>query len=483
MLEWPQGYHNILAKTMIVTRFAPSPTGDLHVGSVRTALYSFLFAKKQADQGRYLLRIEDTDALRSTKASTQGIEEGLAWLGLLPDEPPVHQSDRLSRYHEVIEVLLASDQAYRCTCTPERLDRLRAKQTASGLKPKYDGHCRHAQLTAEAGTHVVRLAMPQEGAIVVLDRVHGNVRFACQELDDWIILRSDGMPTYNLAVVVDDHDMEVTHVIRGDDHLNNTPKQQQVCQALSWEPPVWAHLPMIHGPDGKKLSKRHGAVHVLSFKKEGYLPHAVLNYLVRLGWSHGDQEIFSLEEMIAAFDFGHVQRASARFDWDKLRWLNQHYLKTLPASEVAPVLEEQFRLREWPTPNTWMLETLVSVFKDRCHTLSEMAEKSRFVVMTPEYDPLAVAQHLGKEKCSLLLRFAQVVSALEIWEAEPLQDALKSFVKEQRLSLPEVAQPLRVVLTGSTQAPAIGITLALLGKTEVLARIKAQCVDREEAEG
>lgn len=316
----------------IKTRFAPSPTGYLHVGGARTALFSWLHARQHG--GSFVLRIEDTDLERSTPESVRAILDGMAWLGLHSDAPPVYQTDRFERYHAIIDQLLDSDQAYRCHCSRERLEQLREQQLAAKQKPRYDGHCRHRAISATE-PHVVRFANPQHGTVVVNDRVRGRVVFNNSELDDLIIRRSDGSPTYNLSVVVDDHDMGITDVIRGDDHLNNTPRQMNMAAALGWENPTYAHLPMILGDDGARLSKRHGAVSVMQYAAEGYLPEALLNYLVRLGWSHGDQELFSLEEMIALFDINQVNKSASSFNSDKLRHINQQKLRQADLSRLA----------------------------------------------------------------------------------------------------------------------------------------------------
>ena len=330
------------------TRFAPSPTGFLHIGGVRTALFSYLFARRHG--GEFVLRIEDTDRERSTDASVQVILDGLSWLGLESDVEPVFQTDRFDRYNEIIEQLLASGDAYYCYCTKEELDERREAQRAAGLKPRYDGRCRDGRYTRDDIEPVVRFKNPLAGAVVVEDLVQGKVSVANQELDDLIIRRSDGTPTYNLSVVVDDIDMGITHVIRGDDHLNNTPRQINIMQALGLAPPKFAHLPMILGPDGSRLSKRHGAVSVLEFRRQGILPQALLNYLIRLGWSHGDQEIFSMDEMIELFSLESVNKSASSMDYEKLLWVNQHYIKAADDAALGQLLAGQFDLEELGQP-------------------------------------------------------------------------------------------------------------------------------------
>ncbi|HVT62677.1 MAG TPA: glutamate--tRNA ligase, partial [Legionellaceae bacterium] len=358
------------------TRFAPSPTGLLHIGGVRTALYSWLFARHH--HGQFLLRIEDTDQERSTEMSVAAILDGMSWLGLDYDEPLVYQTQRYERYKTVIEQLLNEGKAYRCHCSAARLEALREKQMSEKLKPRYDGHCRDLNLGSTDEPYVVRFRNPKHGAVHFMDQVYGSITVNNEELDDLILIRSDGHPTYNFAVVIDDWDMRITHVIRGDDHINNTPRQINLYHALNAPIPIFAHLPMILGDDGKRLSKRHGAVSVLQFKEEGFLPHALLNYLVRLGWSHGDQEIFSLEQMIAAFDLSAVSRGVAGFNYDKLLWLNQHYMKHDPLSEVANALAFQFQQAGIDVSQGPSLEALVALQADRCKTLLEMCENSRY---------------------------------------------------------------------------------------------------------
>ncbi len=456
------------------TRFAPSPTGLLHVGGVRTALYSWLFARHH--HGKFMLRIEDTDQERSTQASVATILDGMAWLGLDHDEDLVFQTQRYPRYLEIIEQLLKQGQAYRCTCSSERLDTLREQQLAAKLKPRYDGLCRERGLQATDEPHVIRFRNPTQGMVHFQDKVYGSITVDNQELDDLIILRSDGHPTYNFAVVVDDWDMRITHVIRGDDHINNTPRQINLYQALQAPVPEFAHLPMILGEDGKRLSKRHGAVSVLEFKEEGFLPHALLNYLVRLGWSHGDQEIFSLAQMIETFDLSAVSRGVSGFNYDKLLWLNQHYIKHDSAADIAKTLEGYFAeigidLNQGPP-----LADVVALQADRAKTLVELRDKSRyFYEEEVAYDAEAVAAHLKPPALEILRILQERLQTLALWQREAIHLCLKEVVTEQKIGFGQLAQPLRVAVTGSTMSPSIDATLELIGKQRVLDRLeKAQ---------
>lgn len=452
------------------TRFAPSPTGYLHIGGVRTALFSWLQARRLS--GRFILRIEDTDRERSTQAAVDAILEGMAWLGLDYDEGPYYQTRRYDRYQEVIDRLMAESQAYRCYCSREELEAMREAARQRGEKPRYDGRCRDRRDTPPGITPVIRFKSPQSGETVVEDRIQGRVSFANAELDDLIIARSDCTPTYNLTVVVDDLDMGITDVIRGDDHLNNTPRQINIMRALGHEPPRYAHVPLILGPDGKRLSKRHGATNVLQYRDEGYLPQALLNYLVRLGWAHGDQEIFSLEEMVHKFDVGDVNKSAARFDSDKLNWLNQHYLKVPPPAELVPALESQLQalgLEPGAGPD---LQRLIEVQRERCETLKAMAEQSRmFFEEFAEYDPMAAGKHLDAVALPVLEGLHGRLASLTDWSAVRLHDVIKEFAEAQTLKMGKVAQPLRVALCGSAVSPSIDLTLELVGQERALARI------------
>jgi glutamyl-tRNA synthetase len=452
------------------TRFAPSPTGYLHLGGARTALFSWLYARQAG--GVFLLRIEDTDPERSDPRYSAAILDSLQWLGLDWDEGPIYQSSRLERYREVAEALLRAGRAYRCYCTPEELEAMRAEQTARGLKPRYDGRCRTRHEPRPGVRPVVRFRTPETGSVGFTDLVRGAIRFENAELDDLVLLRSDGSPTYNFGVVVDDHDMGVTHVVRGDDHINNTPRQIHLFEALGAPLPAFAHVPMILGPDGTRLSKRHGAVSVGHYRDQGYLPEALLNVLVRLGWSHGDQEIFSREEMIALFSLERVQRSAAVFDPKKLDWLNQHYLRTLPAERVRRALAPFLEREGLPPP----VETPVwfDALRSRARTLAELAAQARIFYARPtQYDPEAVRRHLDPRGRALLADLAPLVSTLASWSPEDIHKALGSFAEVHGLKLGAVAQPLRVALTGTAVSPPIDVLVAGLGRDETLARLAA----------
>lgn len=457
----------------IRTRFAPSPTGLLHVGGVRTALYSWLFARHH--HGKFMLRIEDTDQDRSTKASVATILDGMAWLGLNHDDDVVFQTQRYPRYLEIVAQLLEKGKAYRCTCSHERLETLREQQLAAKLKPRYDGHCRDREISAEEGPFVVRFRNPAHGLVHFTDKVYGPIAVDNAELDDLIILRSDGHPTYNFAVVVDDWDMQITHVIRGDDHINNTPRQINLYHALEAPIPEFAHLPMILGEDGKRLSKRHGAVSVLEFKEEGFLPHALLNYLVRLGWSHGDQEIFSLAEMIANFDLSSVNKGVSGFNYDKLIWLNQHYIKHDAPTDIAQTVAAYFMDAGIDVSQGPPLADIVALQADRAKTLVELRDKSRYFYEEVVYDAEAVAAHLTPGALDLLAKLKLRLQEVSVWQRADIHHCLKELVTEQKIGFGQLAQPLRVAVTGSTMSPSIDATLEIIGKQRVLERLeKAQ---------
>jgi glutamyl-tRNA synthetase len=458
--------------TMTVrTRFAPSPTGYLHVGGARTALFSWLFARKHG--GTFVLRIEDTDLERSTAESVNAILEGMTWLGLEYDEGPFFQTHRFPRYKEVIARMLKDGSAYHCYCTKERLEQLRNEQTARKEKPRYDGKCRHGVPNPPPDIKpVVRFKNPTEGAIVVEDLIRGRVAFQNSELDDLIIARSDGTPTYNFTVVVDDMDMRITHVIRGDDHLNNTPRQMNMLKALGCTPPLYAHVPMILGPDGSRLSKRHGSVSVMQYREEGYLPEALLNYLARLGWSHGDQEIFSIEEMIALFDVTNVHSSAASFDPNKLLWLNQHYLKTTDPRHVAHHLSHHLGKLGIDPSQGPDVALVVEAQRERAKTLREMAETSAFFYREPEaYEPKDAKAHLGKDSELVLSDLRARLAALTIWTREAIHETVTGLTDAHGLKLGKVAQPLRVAVAGRAVSPPIDVTLTLLGREQTLRRL------------
>ena len=456
----------------VVTRFAPSPTGLLHVGGVRTALFSWLYARRKG--GKFILRVEDTDRERSTEEAVRVILEGMAWLGLNADEGPYFQTRRFDRYREVLESMLRSGTAYRCYCTREELDALREQQLARKEKPRYTGICRDSTAPRPGIEPVVRFRNPLDGVVVVEDLVHGPVTFQNAELDDLIIARSDGSPTYNFSVVVDDMDMGITHVIRGDDHLNNTPRQINMLRALGATLPAYAHVPMILGPDGAKLSKRHGAVSVLQYEEEGYLPDALLNYLVRLGWSHGDQEVFTREEMIADFDIHDVNKAASAFNPEKLLWLNQQHMMRAAPSALVPYLRAQLRRLGCDSSDQRLLEGVILAQRERAKTLKEMAQNSRFFFVDRiDVDPKAAAKHLGGDALQTLARVRERLAALPAWNAAALHNALNDLASELRSGLGKIAQPVRVAVSGTGVSPPIDATLELLGRERALGRIEA----------
>lgn len=455
------------------TRFAPSPTGYLHIGGARTGLFSWLYARKHG--GIFVLRIEDTDLERSTAESVNAILEGMTWLGLEYDEGPFFQTKRFDRYAEVIKTLLDSGHAYKCYCSRERLDAVRADQMANKQKPRYDRHCRNGAEPPSADTpFVVRFKNPDKGEVVVDDLVRGRVVFQNSELDDLIIARSDGSPTYNLTVVVDDTDMQITHVIRGDDHLNNTPRQINIMQALGIESPKYAHLPMILGEDGKRLSKRHGAVSVMQYRDEGYLPEALLNYLVRLGWSHGDQEKFSVDEMVELFDVGDVNSSASSFNPTKLQWLNQQYIKDSDPAHVARHLSHHLGMKGIdPAPEPDLVE-VVKAQQERARTLVEMAETSAFFYVDFDtYDEKAAKKNLKETSREPLSILQQRLADLEEWSAEAIHNVVKETAESLGLAMGKVAQPLRVAISGGSVSPPIDITVWLLGRQIVSERIDA----------
>ena len=456
---------------MIKTRFAPSPTGYLHIGGARTALFSWLHARRHG--GTFILRIEDTDLERSTPEAVNAILEGMNWLGLDYDEGPFYQTQRFDRYREVLQELLREGQAYYCYCTREELEALRSEQMIHKQKPRYDGRYRDYQGPPREGVEpVVRFRNPLDGEVVVEDLIRGNISFQNAELDDLIIARADGTPTYNFCVVVDDMDMGITHVIRGDDHINNTPRQINILKALGASIPQYGHVPMIQGPDGQKLSKRHGAASVMEYRDMGYLPEAVLNYLVRLGWSHGDQEIFSLDEMIELFDLSACNKAPSAINLSKLIWLNKHYLKTLDPVHVARHLSWQIgQLGIDPSEGPHLPE-VVTAFAERSDTLKDMAQAALFLYQDfADYDPKAASKNLTAAAKTPLQQIHEALAALPEWRAETLHHAVKAVAGMSGLALGKVAQPLRVAISGTAVSPPIDVTLELLGRTRTLARI------------
>jgi glutamyl-tRNA synthetase len=451
------------------TRFAPSPTGYLHVGGVRTALFSWLYARKHG--GKFVLRIEDTDLERSTAESVNAILEGMTWLGLEYDEGPFYQTHRFERYNEVIGELIDRGLAYRCNCSRERLDQLRESAMQRKEKPRYDGHCRNRQVDPDE-PHVIRFRNPETGTVVVDDMIRGRVAFNNEELDDLIIRRTDGSPTYNLTVVVDDMDMEISHVIRGDDHLNNTPKQINILQALGKTPPQYGHVPMILGDDGARLSKRHGAVSVMQYREDGFLPEALLNYLVRLGWSHGDQEIFSLDEMIELFDIDAVNKAASSFNTEKLLWLNQHYIKEDDPKRLAHLLSFHMGNLGIDPAQGPDLVAVARAQQERAKTLVEMAQISAFCYRDfDSFDEAAAKKHLRGVAQAPLQRMREALAALEEWTPEALHGAVEQVSEALELKMGKVAQPLRVAVVGRAASPGIDVTLHLVGREATLRRI------------
>ncbi len=463
------------------TRFAPSPTGLLHIGGARTALFNYLFSRHHG--GEYLLRIEDTDRERSTAANTEVILDALDWLGLSPDQPPVFQSTREARHAEVVQALLDAGRAYRAYDTPEELAAMRERAKAEKRPPRYDGRWRDRDpADAPPGIRAaIRLRAPREGETVVEDLVQGTVRVANAEMDDLIILRSDGTPTYLHAVVVDDHDMGITHVIRGDDHLTNTFRQVQIYRAMGWEPPRFAHIPLIHGADGAKLSKRHGAVSVLEFRERGFLPEALCNYLLRLGWGHGDTEIVTRDEAIRLFDLGGVGRAASRMDYAKLAHLNGVYLRQADddrlTAEVTQRLAGRPDIRAGGAA-TRRIRALMPGLKERAKTLAELAEAAAFLArqVPLPFEPQAAAL-LTTENRVMLGELRAALSTTD-FSVGSLNAALRAYAERAGLKLGQVAQPLRAALTGSTVSPGIDATLEVLGRDESLARIAAASADR-----
>lgn len=453
----------------VVSRFAPSPTGYLHVGGARTALYAWLVAR--AAGGKFVLRIEDTDRERSTQEAIDAIFEGMEWLGLTWDEPPIYQTKRFDRYQTVIDQLLAEGKAYKCYCSHERLETMREEQMAAGLKPRYDGKC-YGLEDQPGKPYVIRFRNPQEGSVVFDDHVRGRIEISNKELDDLIIARTDGTPTYNFCVVVDDWDMGITHVVRGEDHINNTPRQINILQALGAPIPEYAHVSMILGDDGKKLSKRHGAVSVTEYRDKGYLPEAMINYLVRLGWSHGDQEVFSRDELISIFKLSDINKAASAFNTEKLNWLNQHYMKTLPVEQVAAELAWHFEQLGLATTGGPALTAIVGLQAERVKTLREMAEISRyFYEPVTGFEEQAAKKHLRPVAGEPLRDVQQRFAALTSWTPETIQQAIQDTCAALDVGMGKVGMPLRVATTGGGNSPSLDVTLALIPQAVVVERI------------
>lgn len=457
----------------VKTRFAPSPTGYLHIGGARTALFSWLYAKKH--QGTFVLRIEDTDRERSTQEAVDVILEGMQWLGLGHDEGPFYQTERMDRYKEVIQQLLDDGYAYKCYCSKEEVNAMREAQMANKEKARYNRTCRLLQNTPEGKESVqpvIRFKTDLNGEIVINDHVKGKIIIKNEELDDLIIARSDGTPTYNLVVVIDDLDMGMTHIIRGDDHLNNTPRQINILKAMGADIPEYAHLPMILDEQGAKLSKRHGAANLLNYREEGYLPEALLNYLVRLGWSHGDQEIFSVAEMIDLFDLDDINKSASCINPEKLLWLNQHYIKESDPQHIAEHLAWHMDKQGINTDNGPQLADVVKALSERAKTLVEMAQSSRYFYEDfAEFDEKAAKKNFKAAALEPLKIMLERFTAVEQWDGEVLHQIVLDVTEELDLKLGKVAQPLRVAVTGVGMSPSIDVTLELIGRERCLQRM------------
>jgi glutamyl-tRNA synthetase len=457
----------------IRTRFAPSPTGFLHLGSARTALFAWAFARHHG--GKFILRIEDTDVERSTQAAIQAILDAMAWLELGYDEGPFYQMQRLDRYRAVLDEMLERGVAYRCYTTPQELEALRAEQMARGEKPRYDGRWRPENLkpgqTPPAGiAPVFRFKNPLVGSVAWDDQVKGRVEISNAELDDLVLARADGTPTYNFGVVVDDLDMGITHVIRGDDHVNNTPRQINLIRALGADVPVYAHLPTVLGDDGHKLSKRHGAVSVMQYEGDGFLPDAMVNFLARLGWSHGDDEVFTREQFVAWFDIRHIHPAPARFDPDKLRWVNHEHIKRMPTDELAArlarfLVQDGCDLDHGPAPSA-----VAELLRDRASTLAEMSLMARYFYRDVSAPDTLKTQHLNEQNRGALTELMQMFGTLP-WERERIAAAIKDAIARHQLKAPQVMMPLRVLVAGTASTPAIDAVLALVGRERTIARL------------
>ncbi|HPC46621.1 MAG TPA: glutamate--tRNA ligase [Deltaproteobacteria bacterium] len=456
-------------KSDVRTRFAPSPTGALHIGGVRTALFAWLQARHH--KGSFILRIEDTDAERSTEENTRQILESMEWLGLEWDEGPFFQSKRLDIYRSYLDRLLESGHAYWCSCTPDELEDKRAKAVSEGRKPKYDGTCRDRRLGPGAG-RVVRFRMPDAGETSFDDLIKGRIAIDNAEMDDLVLLRSDGMPTYNFTVVVDDADMGMTHIIRGDDHVNNTPRQIRIYEALGFTPPLFAHVPMILGPDRTKLSKRHGATSVMAYRDMGYLPEALVNYLVRLSWSHGDQEIFSREELVEYFDINDVGKSAAIFNPDKLLWLNHHYIKTADPSRLARLLRPFVERCGYTAPDDAYLRDVVVDVRDRTKTLVEMVEFGDFYFADVAPARELRDRFLTPDILPVLEALVEEFSAAKSLDKESAEPRVMAVLKRFDMPFKALAQPLRVALTGKTVSPGIFEVMATLGRDRVIERLR-----------
>ncbi|MCF2133554.1 MULTISPECIES: glutamate--tRNA ligase [Mycetohabitans] len=461
--------------TSVRTRFAPSPTGFIHLGNIRSALYPWAFARKH--HGTFILRIEDTDIERSTEAATQAILDGMQWLGLDFDEGPYYQMQRMDRYRDVIKQLLDQGLAYPCYMSPEELDALRERQREAGLKPRYDGTWRpepgKVLPTPPAGVQpVVRFKNPLSGTVAWDDAVKGHIEISNDELDDLVIARPDGTPTYNFCVVVDDLDMAITHVIRGDDHVNNTPRQINILRALGGTPPVYAHLPTVLNEQGEKMSKRNGAMSVTGYRDEGYLPEAVLNYLARLGWAHGDAEIFSREQFVEWFDLEHLGKSPAQYDANKLKWLNNHYLKEADNARLASLALPMLTALGVDVTRGAPLDGVVALFKDRANTVKEIAESAVIFYRTPAPAAQELERHLTDAVRPALAEFIEALAGID-WTKEAIGTALKAVLAAHKLKMPQLAMPVRLLVAGTTHTPSIDAVLYLFGRETVLERLRA----------
>lgn len=457
----------------IVTRFAPSPTGYLHIGGARTALFSWAYAKKH--QGQFILRIEDTDIKRSTPEAVKAIMDGMSWLHLHFDEGPIYQTKRMTVYKQYIDQLIKEDKAYLCYSSKEELEMLRESQMKAGLKPKYDGKWR-----PEAGKRlppipeniqpVVRFKNPTSGVVSWHDLVKGEITIANEELDDLVIARSDGSPTYNFCVVIDDWEMKVTHVIRGDDHINNTPRQINLLKALNANVPAYAHLSMILGDDGQKLSKRHGAVSVMQYFDQGYLPEAILNYLARLGWSHGDDEIFSMTDFCQWFDLDHITSSSAQFNTEKLDWLNSHYIKTLPLDRISEAIEPYLKKVVHTSIDQNLLISAIDIHRERANHLTNLAKDIAYIFEVQKPNQQDFEKHINAEALELIKSFQGSVNKID-WTKEAIHNVMNEVVTLHAIKFPRLAMPLRVLLTGIAHSPSIDAVMAILGRDETLKRL------------
>ena len=457
----------------VVTRFAPSPTGYLHIGGARTALFSWAYAKK--NHGQFILRIEDTDIERSTPEAVQAIMDGMTWLHLDYDDGPIYQTQRTAVYKKYIDQLVKDGKAYFCYSSKEELEILRETQMKAGLKPKYDGKWRpepgkNLPTIPQDIKPVVRFKNPTSGNVSWRDLVKGEITIANEELDDLIIARSDGTPTYNFCVVIDDWEMKVTHVIRGDDHINNTPRQINLLKALNANVPTYAHLSMILGDDGQKLSKRHGAVSVMQYFDQGYLPEAILNYLARLGWSHGDDEIFSMTDFCQWFDFDHITSSSAQFNTEKLDWLNSHYIKTLPLDRISVAIESYLKALIKVPIDANLLKKSIEIHRERVNHLTALAKDIAYVFEYQKPNPEDFAKHINDEALSLIKNFQAALIEID-WTKEAIHNAMNEVVTSHAVKFPKLAMPLRVLLTGIAQSPSIDAVMAILGRDETLKRL------------